>query len=68
MIFLKESVANFSRATIIARIESLEKLNKVNIKAKECIDSYMPVPALAEEEADGRKILKSVCLHIELRH
>ena len=65
--FLKESVANFSRATMIARVESLERINKVN-EGEECMESHVSLPTLVEDEADVKKVPKIVRSHLERCH
>lgn len=54
--FLKESVANFSRATIIARAESLETLRRVS-EAEELKTSHISLPPLVESEEEFQESL-----------
>ncbi|KAH6668366.1 hypothetical protein B0J14DRAFT_704039 [Halenospora varia] len=65
--FLKESVANFSRVTIVPRARSIETLNTVT-EAEECITSTVSRPPLVKDEVDTRKPLAREHPDIQLSH
>jgi len=64
--FLKESVANFSRATMIGRIESLENLKKDN-QTIVYTSSNTSLPQLGED-ADIENSIERVDSHVKLCH
>jgi hypothetical protein len=63
--FLKESVANFSRATMVARAESLEKLHRV-VEAEELTTSHTSLPSVVEGETEIKEPLRIELPHAEL--